>query len=154
MLSELCCCTPKPNKHHFYLSIAMIFFFSLMFAVIENLPMEMRDRLTEMREMDLQVQSKYLIKKLFVRSVKCPFCIRLFLVFWIFFLYHWKRMKGFAEVKVSPYLVSLLRWRVCTHFYHHQWIVGSRKKIKKQSLFFLSSFICGTIFFFLSLIFI
>lgn len=29
-------------------------------SVIENLPMEMRDRLTEMREMDLQVQSKFL----------------------------------------------------------------------------------------------
>lgn len=27
-------------------------------TVIENLPMEMRERLTEMREMDLQVQSK------------------------------------------------------------------------------------------------
>lgn len=26
--------------------------------MIENLPMEMRERLTEMREMDLQVQSK------------------------------------------------------------------------------------------------
>jgi len=29
-----------------------------LFAVIENLPMEMRDRFTEMREMDLEVQSE------------------------------------------------------------------------------------------------
>ena len=27
-------------------------------VVIENLPMEMRDRFTEMREMDLQIQSR------------------------------------------------------------------------------------------------
>lgn len=30
----------------------------VLISVIENLPMEMRERLTEMREMDLQVQSK------------------------------------------------------------------------------------------------
>jgi len=32
--------------------------YSIMFSVIENLPMEMRDKFTEMREMDLQVSSK------------------------------------------------------------------------------------------------
>ena len=30
--------------------------------VIENLPMEMREKLTEMREMDLQVQSKSFLR--------------------------------------------------------------------------------------------
>lgn len=35
----------------------MAFFFSL--AVIEQLPMDLRDRFTEMREMDLQVQSRH-----------------------------------------------------------------------------------------------
>ena len=32
--------------------------FNLIWTVIENLPMEMRDRFTEMREMDLQVASE------------------------------------------------------------------------------------------------
>ena len=30
-------------------------------AVIEQLPMDLRDRFTEMREMDLQVQSEYTV---------------------------------------------------------------------------------------------
>ena len=34
----------------------------ILFLVIENLPMEMRDRFTEMREMDLQVQSECLLQ--------------------------------------------------------------------------------------------
>ena len=34
------------------------YYFDIIVLVIENLPMEMRDRFTEMREMDLQVQSK------------------------------------------------------------------------------------------------
>lgn len=44
----------------FYSKIFLLAFdYSLFqFSVIENLPMEMRDRFTEMREMDLQVQSK------------------------------------------------------------------------------------------------
>jgi hypothetical protein len=35
--------------------------FVIFVSVIENLPMEMRERLTEMRETDLQVQSNVLV---------------------------------------------------------------------------------------------
>ena len=35
------------------------FLLKLVIVVIEQLPVELRDRFTDMREMDLQVQSKY-----------------------------------------------------------------------------------------------
>ena len=42
------------------------YYFDIIVLVIENLPMEMRDRFTEMREMDLQVQSKLPIILLYI----------------------------------------------------------------------------------------
>ena len=41
------------------LCVCVFLGFSIKFAVIEQLPNELRERFTEMREMDLQVQSKY-----------------------------------------------------------------------------------------------
>ena len=61
-----------------------MYLFSLI-LVIENLPMEMRDRLTEMREMDLQVQSK--LMKMFILPVKQfkYICLFIGLLFWVHF---------------------------------------------------------------------
>lgn len=50
-----------------FLNIAIWIFFS---PVIENLPVEMRERLTEMRETDLQVQSKFFD----IFKIACVFC--------------------------------------------------------------------------------
>ena len=40
-----------------------VFFSPSSLAVIEQLPMDLRDRFTEMREMDLQVQSTALLQR-------------------------------------------------------------------------------------------
>ena len=42
----------------YYLMLYFKYYFMLYFLVIEQLPVEFRERFTEMREMDLQVQSK------------------------------------------------------------------------------------------------
>ena len=46
----------------------------LVIVVIEQLPVELRDRFTDMREMDLQVQSKYSVFQSFVITVYCKTC--------------------------------------------------------------------------------
>ena len=49
--------------------------FTLYSAVIENLPMEMRERFTDMRELDLKVESKFIYIRKYVKavygSIKC-----------------------------------------------------------------------------------
>lgn len=49
-----------------YSTFVSLFFKIIRFSVIEHLPQELRDRFTDMREMDLQVQSKLFAYYLFI----------------------------------------------------------------------------------------